>query len=79
MDPITWVYIIVMIISLILAVVMQPKPVVPKPAAFADFDFPQFDEGTEQCVFFGDCWTGDWMVLGVGNYRTIPIYTKGGK
>jgi hypothetical protein len=40
---------------------------------FNDIDFPQADEGTPQCVVFGECWTGDWMVLGYGNYRTQEI------
>lgn len=79
MDPATWVYLIVMIISMYLSYSNRPKPVKPKPAAFADFEFPQFEEGTPQCVFFGDCWTEDWMVLGIGNYRTQEIKTDSGK
>lgn len=43
------------------------------PAALEDFQFPQSSEGTPQCVVFGDVWIKDWMVLGVGNYRTSPI------
>ena len=38
-----------------------------------DWNFPQIDEGTPQCVFFGDCWTEDWQVLAYGNYRTTEI------
>ena len=38
-----------------------------------DWSFPQIDEGTPQCVFFGDCWTEDWQVLAYGNYRTTEI------
>nr|DAT28287.1 MAG TPA: hypothetical protein [Caudoviricetes sp.] len=38
-----------------------------------DWNFPQVDEGTPQCVFFGDCWTEDWQVLAYGNYRTTEI------
>lgn len=34
---------------------------------------PMPDEGTPQCVFFGDCWTADWFVLGYGNYRYQAI------
>lgn len=79
MDPATWVYIIILIVSMFLQQANAPKPQKPKPAAFSDFEFPQFDEGTPQAVFFGDNWTEDWMVLGVGNYRTSPIRTKSGK
>lgn len=48
------------------------------PEAFEDFEFPQVKEGTPQCVFFGECWTADWTVLAVGNYRTTPIIQGGG-
>lgn len=48
------------------------------PAGFDEFDFPQVDEGTPQCVFFGECWSPDWTVLAVGDYRTTPIYSDGG-
>lgn len=52
----------------------QAKP----PEALEEIDFPQADEGTPQAVFFGDCWSEDWMVLAVGNYRTSPIMSEGG-
>ncbi|MBN6060411.1 hypothetical protein [Aggregatibacter actinomycetemcomitans] len=45
----------------------------PEAASTKDFNFPQIDEGTPQCVFFGDCWTEDWQVLAYGNYRTSEI------
>ena len=48
------------------------------PAGFDEFDFPQADEGTPQCVFFGECWSPDWTVLAVGKYRTTPIIGDGG-
>lgn len=48
------------------------------PEALEEIDFPQADEGTPQAVFFGDCWSEDWMVLAVGNYRTSPITSQGG-
>lgn len=49
-----------------------------KPASLEEFDFPQVEEGTEQAVFFGDCWTAGWQVLWWGNMRTKKI-KKGGK
>lgn len=79
MDPVTIVYIILLLVSMYLSYANRPKTPVPRPAAFSDFEFPQFDEGTPQCVFFGDCWTEDWMVLGVGNYRSRAIQTSSGK
>lgn len=68
-----------MIAGLIIQVALAPKMQPPPPAAFEDFDFPSADEGTPQAVFFGDCWTEDWMVLTVGNYRANAIKSKGGK
>ena len=67
------------IASLVISVALAPKMQPPTPAAFEDIDFPQCDEGTPQAVFFGDCWTEDWTVLTVGNYRTEPIRAEGGK
>jgi hypothetical protein len=56
-----------------------PKPKNAKPAMLSDFDLPQSTEGTAQMWVFGDVWLEDWMVLGVGNYRTGAIRTKSGK
>lgn len=74
-----YVQIALILLSIYLAYTAKPKNVVAPPALFDEFDFPQVDEGTPQCVFFGDCWTGDWTVLAVGNYRTTSISTKSGK
>lgn len=71
-----WQNIIWMVVSYVVSAALAPKPPRPKPAAFEDFDFPQAEEGTPQQVFFGDCWTPDWMVLSVGNYRTVKIPGK---
>jgi hypothetical protein len=30
-------------------------------------------------VLFGQCWSGDWMVLSVRNQRNRAIKTKGSK
>lgn len=73
-----WESLIYLIASYVISYALTPKQKPPKPAAFEDLDIPQIEEGTAQAVFFGDCWTGDWQVLGVGNYRTVPI-TVGGK
>lgn len=60
-------------VSVYITYALQPKVQAPPPAAFEDFDFPQAEEGTPQAVIFGDCWSEDWMVLAVGNYRTTEI------
>ncbi len=79
MTPVEWVMLVLWIVSTAYTLTHQPKAEKPRPAAFEDFDFPQFEEGTEQHVIFGDNWTESWMVLGVGNYRTQEIKTSSGK
>jgi hypothetical protein len=71
-------YIISALISYAISTLLAPRPVPPKASAMEDFDFPQFEDGTPQCVFFGDCWTEDWMILGMGNFRTEEIRQSGG-
>lgn len=71
--------IVMLIASFLISYALTPKAKNPDPVAFKDIDFPQVDEGTPQAVFFGDCWSGDWTVIGVGNYRTEPIEASGGK
>lgn len=68
-----WFQIAVMVVSMIVSYAAQPKPKTPKAAALEDFDFPQSTEGTPQIWVFGDVWLDDWMVLGVGNFRTTAI------
>jgi hypothetical protein len=68
-----WIQLAILVVSYILSVALAPKPPTPQAAAFEDFDFPQSTEGTAQAIIFGDCWVEDWMVLGVGNYRTSEI------
>lgn len=60
---------IILVASMVIQAAMTPKQQQDAPVAFDDIDFPQIDEGTPQCIVFGDCWTGDWTVLAVGNYR----------
>lgn len=70
---------LLLIASSLISLALAPKQQGPVPTAFEDIDFPQADEGTPQAVFFGDCWTGDWMVLAVGNYRVEEIHAAGSK
>ena len=69
------------IAALVVSYLLTPKPKVetPKPATLDEFDFPQIEEGTPQCVVFGDVWIPDWTVLWFGNMRTSAIRSKGGK
>ena len=68
-----WVQLAIFVVSLIVSYATRPKPQTPRAAAFEDFEFPQADEGTPQVFVFGDVWIEDWMVVGVGNFRTEPI------
>ncbi|TBW02717.1 hypothetical protein E0E52_17000 [Azotobacter chroococcum] len=78
MDP-TTIQLVVMVASMAISSLMRPKAQKPKPASLSDFDMPVPEEGTPQCVFFGDCWTGDWQVLSFGRFRTSKIKSKSGK
>lgn len=75
-----WVQAIIMLVaSFVISAAIAPKAQQPKPTAFEDIDFPQAEEGTPQAVFFGDCWSGDWTVGAVGNYRTTPVKSGSSK
>ncbi|MDR2626298.1 MAG: hypothetical protein LBC37_08205 [Zoogloeaceae bacterium] len=74
-----WPQIFMFLLSMVVSYLTQPKQKAPKPASLSDFDFPQSTEGTAQIVVFGDVWIKDWMVVGVGNFRTSKIKTKSGK
>lgn len=74
-----WPQIAMLVISYAISALTRPKPAAPKPASLADFELPVPDEGTPQCVVFGDCWSSDWQVLSYGNLRSHPVRSKGGK
>ena len=71
-------YVVVLIIAIVVQIALAPKPTVPEPATFADFEFPQYEEGTPQAVVFGDVVIKGWMVLSYGNYRYSEIRKSGG-
>jgi hypothetical protein len=68
-------YVAMMVASYFLNRALAPKPKnqTPEAATEDSWEMPQPVEGTPQCVFFGDCWTEDWFVLGHGNYRYDAI------
>lgn len=72
-------YLFVLIAQYLISAMLRTRQPVPPPAAFEDFKFPQFHDGTPVAVVFGDVWLEDWMVLSVTNYRYTPIKVKGGK
>lgn len=79
MDPVTWFYIIMLVISLAVSIAMRPKPQNAKPPALADFSVPTAEEGRDIQVIFGECWIDDPNVLWFGDLRTTPIKADGGK
>jgi len=74
-------YFIWMVVAWIVSYAITPRPKGPDDAArqsFDEIDFPRAEEGTPQAVTFGECWTPDWCVLAVGDYRTTSIVKRGG-
>jgi len=67
-----------LVVSYIIQSLAAPRVQDAKPSTLDDFDFPQIEEGTPQAVCFGECWIDDWMVLGVGNFKTRAIKSSGG-
>ena len=74
-----WAWALVLLVVSTAITALLVKPINAEPSSLQDFDFPQWDEGTPQAVFFGDCWTEGWMVLWYGNFRTAKIVSKGKK
>lgn len=66
-------YLLILVATTLLSVALAPKVQIQVPEAAKSIDLPQAEEGTAQAVIFGDCWSGDWMVLAHGNYRTEEI------
>ena len=71
--------VVLLVASYVIQASMQKGPQPTKPNTMEDFDFPTFDEGTPQCVVFGDCWVPDWMVLHYGGFEVREIRGKSGK
>lgn len=69
----------IMVVAAVVAASMAPKTPVPKPAALADFDVPQAEEGKPIPKVFGRCWIKDPNVLWYGDLATTPIKQKSGK
>lgn len=74
-----WDDLIYAVVFALIAYVTAPKASKPPPATLDQFELPVPDEGTAQCVVFGDVWTKDWEVLWYGKLRTASIKTKSGK
>lgn len=75
--PFLWA-IALMVVSYGIQMLLQPKSKTPKAASLEEFDFPQFEEDTDQTVIFGDVWIEDWYVGWYGNLRSEKVESKGG-
>lgn len=76
MDPLTWVYIIVMIVVALVAYAMRPKP---KNPDVIKASVPVVEDGKSIIRIYGEVWIDDSIVLGFKQMGTIPIKSKGGK
>lgn len=68
-----------LIASFAIQMLTTPKQDKPKKATLEDFDYPQFEEGTPQPIYFGDCNVPDFLVGWYGNLRTSAVKSSGGK
>jgi len=74
-----WVYLALLVASVLISQALAPKPPQPKPAALSDFDVPTAEEGRQIPVVFGEVWIKGSNVLWYGDLRSTPIRKKGGK
>lgn len=74
-----WVYVLVMVASLLLAFVMTPKPKSQKPASLEDFNAPTAQDGREVTDVCGTVWIDDPNVIWYGDLYTQPVRADGGK
>ncbi|BCG45209.1 tail assembly chaperone [Salmonella phage SAP012] len=68
-----------LVASILINAALAPKPAQPQAATLKDMNIPQVKEGTAQAVVFGEAWTGDWQVLGFGDFRTSAVKAKQAK
>ncbi|QDH70838.1 hypothetical protein [Marilutibacter alkalisoli] len=80
MDPMTWYYIIMLVVSLAVSYAMRPKTQHAKPPALEDYSVPTVEEGRPVAKIYGTCWIDDPNVLWWGDVRHFPpIKASGGK
>lgn len=72
------IYIIVLIVAMILAYAMAPRPKSQKPPALTDFNVPTAQDGREVIDACGTVWIDDPNVIWFGDLRTYPIRKKVG-
>lgn len=80
MDPGTWYYIAMLVLSAYMQYAMRPKVEHSKPPGLDEFSVPHTEQGREIMWIFGKVRQADFVVLDYGNLRNEPpIKAKGGK
>lgn len=74
----TWAYLIVMVVVLILGIALAPKAQGPNAAEIDDFDFPTAEEGRPIPVVFGEVDVRGSNVLWYGDLRVQAIKKRSG-
>lgn len=78
MDPMTWVYIALLVVSLFVAA-RAKRGTNAKPPALTDFNVPTVEDGRPVAMVFGTVWIDDPNILWYGDLETYPIKASGGK
>jgi hypothetical protein len=68
-----WWYVVVFVVSLIIAVSTMPKPQSRRPDAFEDIDAPTAEEGREIPVLFGTRMIEGPNLVWYGDFKSSPI------
>lgn len=79
MEPIEWIYLIVLLVVAIAVYASLPKPPSQAPQSLSDSGVPLAEDGRDMCVLFGENWIDDNNVLNYGALYTQPIKASGGK
>lgn len=74
-----WIQLAFMVVALIVAVALAPKPPIPKPPSLEDFDVPVAEQGVDVPWIFGEGEVKSYNVVYFGDLSTQPIKVKGGK
>lgn len=72
------IYIIIMIVAMLIAYAMMPRPKSVPPPLLSDFNVPTAQDGREVVDIGGTCWVDDPNVLYYGNLRTTPVNKSAG-
>lgn len=74
-----WFFAALFVGSLVLGLLLQPKPQNQKPAGLGDVTAPTAEEGIEIPVLFGTRDFNGPNVVWYGDLKTVAIKSKGGK